>query len=114
MKILNDTFLNSCKIYSFDGMHWNQEYGCMLDPTTDVNTAVLKCSVFGTFGVACQTQPLNMQITNQTITIASTGDSVLLEQSGVGVERTAPLLNSGSQKIRISVFIIGIFGLLFL
>ena len=67
------TNLSNCKVYSFDGMGWNEENRCLIDNSTDFENAVVKCNTFGTFGVGCLIQPLN-EITNQTVIVASSDE----------------------------------------
>jgi hypothetical protein len=72
---VNGSYNESCKVYSYDGWQWTQANGCIVDSSTDKDNAVIKCNSFGTFGVNCNTQPLNVT-QNGTFSVGTTGEAV--------------------------------------
>jgi len=71
----NASYTSGCYVLSFDGMNWNDEPQCTIDPRTNQEMAVLSCNKFATFGVRCEAPPLfpNSTNTNNIQSINSTG-----------------------------------------
>ncbi len=53
LTVSNGTYLQNCKVYSFDGNQWKVENTCNIEPNTDSMNAVISCASFNTFGINC-------------------------------------------------------------
>jgi len=97
----NESYVENCKVYSFDGYHWVQETNCSVDQTSDSYQAVIVCNKFGLFGVSCNgVIPYNATIgsnNSNTPIIATGGGSLSL--------RTIPISNTSENIVsKMSVF----------
>jgi len=52
--ILNNQYVNNCKVYSFDQKTWVETKSCTISATTNSTAANIDCKTFGTLGVSCK------------------------------------------------------------
>jgi len=64
LNMLDNNYVNKCKVYSFDGKTWTQTQSCTVLSTTNSAAANIECKTFGTLGVSCSGATVSAKKTN--------------------------------------------------
>jgi hypothetical protein len=62
--IIDNKYVNNCKVYSFDGKTWTQTQSCTVLATTNSTASNIECKTFGTLGVSCTGAIVSAKKTN--------------------------------------------------